>query len=322
MVVQPLHSSFTLRPSAQSPHKLQLDYTALSTVGVSNDEEQSTKTSRPEVALSSSTAVKNVKPAPSMETQSTDDTILHVAPTTAVKHSHASEPSQRAFRITFTHGQKRHLLAPPGNNPIPPLISSQSSQSYSPFESIENRQLPCAFQPPMDAQYWKKRCFHWQEICQQNRKRLREMEEDQRQLRRRIAQLEDQVLSCSHHHQQQLQQLQQSRSSFSPSETIPNVPVSPTSHGSKSRTNQRPPTWIVTIPKQVRKCCFYLTDSEGLSDSEDYVDEDVLAGVEQDVEDEDDDDNATDDDDDDDDQVQVVDATATPPKVVRVNEGN
>lgn len=40
-----------------------------------------------------------------------------------------------------------------------------------------------------------------------------------------------------------------------------------------------------------------------------------MAGVEQDVEDEDDDDNATDDDDDDDDQVQVVDATATPPKV-------
>ena len=123
-----------------------------------------------------------------------------------------------------------------------------------PFQSIENRMPPSEFEPPADVEYWKKRCFQWQEICQTSRKKVRDMEEDQRQLRRRIWELEERLLSSSNN----------CNSGGADDES--NVPVS---IGSRDR----PPAMIVTIPqnRSSNSRCFYLTDSEGLSDSEDFA---------------------------------------------------
>ena len=105
--------------------------------------------------------------------------------------------------------------------------------------------------PKSDQDYWKKRCFHWQDVCQKSRKRVREMEEDQRQLRRRIWELEERLSlqDCGGNN-----------------DTDSKVPISVA-----SSSEDRPPAMVVTVPKNIR-CCFYLTDGEGLSDSDDYAD--------------------------------------------------
>ena len=120
-----------------------------------------------------------------------------------------------------------------------------------PFESLGQKGIPTDFQPPSDQDYWKKRCFHWQDVCQKSRKRVREMEEDQRQLRRRIWELEERLSSqdCGGNN-----------------DADSKVPISVA-----SSSEDRPPAMVVTVPKNIR-CCFYLTDGEGLSDSDDYAD--------------------------------------------------
>lgn len=167
------------------------------------------------------------------------------------------------------------------------------------------------FEPPSD--HWKKRCFYWQDICQQQRKRLRELEEDQRQLRRKVWQLEEQVIWTANRSStriaQRFQQQQhhdvavQSSSPQQPAaaqeeeegeqvqpqsqmgttgedEQPPlehhktlQVPVTPDESKVEPQHMNGPPIWIITIP-QPHKCSFYLTDGEGLSDSEEYEDND------------------------------------------------
>jgi hypothetical protein len=139
---------------------------------------------------------------------------------------------------------------------------SPAIRTFAPFESIERRNLPSEFEPPVAEDYWKKRSFQWQGICQRARKCIRVMEEDHRQLRRRIWQLEERVSRQP----TQVAIEQHSIDTHHPTETNNKIPVSPNSAA------DRPPTLIVTVPK-VRNCCFYLTDSEGLSDSDEYVDE-------------------------------------------------
>jgi hypothetical protein len=98
--------------------------------------------------------------------------------------------------------------------------------------------------------------------------------EDQRQLRSRIRELEDQLLSSEQ------QQTTQTHSAKDDKEDYPAV-----SHVSVVAAD-RPPT-IVTIP-QNHKCKFYLTDSEALSDEEEYDGDDSCCR--DDEEDEEDDD--------------------------------
>jgi hypothetical protein len=88
------------------------------------------------------------------------------------------------------------------------------------------------FEPPTSPAYWKNRCQQFQHICQTSRTRIRDMEEDQRQLRRRIHKLEEQLTWNDA------------------------SPVSP----------QSVPAMIVTETKA--RDCFYLADCEGMSDSE------------------------------------------------------
>jgi hypothetical protein len=160
------------------------------------------------------------------------------------------------------------------------LLTSNKTRLF-PFESLERRiMLPSDFEPPTHESYWKKRCFHWQEICQQNRKRLRDTQEDQRQLRRRIRELEDQLLVSS-----EQQQTTQTPHSHSEDDKEDSPAVSQVSVVAADR----PPT-MVTIP-QNHKCKFYLTDGEALSDDEEYDGDDSWCrDDEEDEEDEDDED--------------------------------
>jgi hypothetical protein len=123
-------------------------------------------------------------------------------------------------------------------------------------EQRKRIRLPSDFEPPSDEDYWKKRCFHMQDVCQQTRKRTRDMEEDQRQLRRRIWELEESLLqsqSPDHTHDLEVD----SKAS--------KVPVS-----EASTTADQPPVLVINVPtNKDQNCCFYLTDGEGLSDWED-----------------------------------------------------
>jgi TolA-binding protein len=140
--------------------------------------------------------------------------------------------------------------------------------------------LPFDFEPPTQESYWKKRCFQWQDICQQTRKRLRDTQEDQRQMRRRIRELEDQLLSSSEQQQTTTTQTQHGTSTEDDKEDSPAV---------SQVSVDRPPT-MVTIP-QNHKCKFYLTDGEALSDEEEYDGDDSWCrDDEEDEEDEDDED--------------------------------
>jgi hypothetical protein len=175
----------------------------------------------------------------------------------------AGNQQQPELTFTTTTSSAPHYSSNSNNDPALRRRLSPAIRTFAPFESIERRNLPSEFEPPVAEDYWKKRSFQWQGICQRARKCIRVMEEDQRQLRRRIWQLEERV---SRQPTQQAAIEQNSIDTHHPTETNNKIPVSPNS------AEGRPPALIVTVPK-VKNCCFYLTDSEGLSDSDEYVDE-------------------------------------------------
>lgn len=158
------------------------------------------------------------------------------------------------------------------------------------------RRIPIEFVPPSNEDYWKRRCYRMQAICQETRGQMREMHEDQRQLRRRIQELERQLLfqasfystrnttgalpeeldgaathivesrDCDEDHDDN-----EEKCTAQSSREIGN-------DGKKKYITPQdcrptPPTTL-TIPKyQPAASCFYLTDGEGLSDSEVFMDD-------------------------------------------------
>jgi hypothetical protein len=179
------------------------------------------------------------------------------------------------------------------------------------------RRIPYEFEPPCNEEYWKRRCFRMQAICQETRSRMREMEEDQRQLRRRIQELEKQLL---------LQSGADRSSSAAVKDVVVQHPQNIPSESSRdgntihknnqhtwdnnkkegdkgkaSSTNKthpfdcsdkKKPPAILAIPStQPTSSCFYLTDGEGLSDSELHDGDDMYMEEEEDEDDEDRNDN-------------------------------
>ncbi|KAG7360445.1 hypothetical protein IV203_035544 [Nitzschia inconspicua] len=211
-------------------------------------------------------------------------------------HHHHESAFKRQRLISFqgtSHYRHQRQLQPP-------FHTLKESSVVPMVELPQIRRIPMDFDPPSDEEYWKRRCFLMQSICQDTRCRLREMEEDQRQLRRRIRELETQLL------------LQSSAATQTPSSLV----ASEKTHivesrdcdeedpgklehcleesrdlGNQERNNARkrvsievpkttdhnyrikPPT-LLSIPKdQPAASCLYLTDGEGLSDSE-FMDDD------------------------------------------------
>ena len=110
-----------------------------------------------------------------------------------------------------------------------------------------------------------------QDVCQQTRKRMREMEEDQRQLRRRILELEETLL---------LSQQDPAITAAAQAESGKNdveSKVLPVSEASSSVEEEDPPPVLyvyVPVNKDSAGNCFYLTDAEALTDWEDDDDYD------------------------------------------------
>lgn len=136
--------------------------------------------------------------------------------------------------------------------PKPTQLFSDSATNTS--RSQPRNDLRAEFEPPTSPTYWKERCLRFQDLCQSSRKRLREMEEDQRQLRKRIYQLEKRLTSSY---------------SFNPpsSKKIRSVTPSPGEEkGSVVASDSGIPTMIVAHTNKWE--CFYMADCEGMSDSE------------------------------------------------------
>jgi hypothetical protein len=108
-----------------------------------------------------------------------------------------------------------------------------------------------AFAPPM--QDYRKTAQLWQSIARKHKQQIHDLEMDARQLRRRLWELEEQVVWASGTRGDQ--HVVPSSTSSSQAQ-----PISPSTHHT-----EKPPSYIIMQP---RKCCFYLTDGEGLSEDE------------------------------------------------------
>jgi hypothetical protein len=143
------------------------------------------------------------------------------------------------------------------------------------------RRIPFDFEPPSREEYWKQRCLRMQNIYYESRYRLKEMKEDQRQLRRRIQELEKQLLlqsscnaGCATSKNDDDDSVVDSRDNDEDGRkrdeaTEPRVRHHSTSTLPDRSSNNRTPPAVLAIPRCMSAAaCFYLTDGEGLSDSE------------------------------------------------------
>lgn len=55
------------------------------------------------------------------------------------------------------------------------------------------------FIPPQNERYWKRRCMYMQDVCRDTRSQMRNLQEDHRQLRHRVWELEEQLLQQMNH---------------------------------------------------------------------------------------------------------------------------
>lgn len=150
-----------------------------------------------------------------------------------------------------------------------PLIKRRRRCSLPPTplhrDHVVEDSIAQAFQPP--TQDFRKKAEFWQNQARKHKQQILNLETDARQLRRRLWELEEQVVwlaSVSNNDDNGTGQGQQQPLSS----TSTAQPVSPSTHHT-----ERPPSYIFMQP---RKCYFYLTDGEGLSEDEyDAVDDET-----------------------------------------------
>ena len=147
-----------------------------------------------------------------------------------------------------------------------PIIRRRVSSEFSSHLRISTRSSIS------ESNYWKTRCIGMQNFCDESKSRLQEAEEDQRQLRQRIRELEEQLL------------IQTSRSNPNRSGTDKNMDTDCDAKGKTcmgemncdDKKTRAPPALVVEIKEnhQAVSSCFYLTDGEGLNESYDLEMED------------------------------------------------
>ena len=155
-----------------------------------------------------------------------------------------------------------------------PLIKRRRRIPPTPLhrDHVVEDSIAQAFIPP--TQDYRKKAEFWQGISRKQKQQILNLEMDARQLRRRLWELEEQVVwwaSSARGHvlagegqgddDNAEGELAQPYSATSEEAQ----PISPSTN-----QTEKPPLYIITQP---RKCCFYLTDGEGLSE-DDYDDND------------------------------------------------
>jgi hypothetical protein len=131
-----------------------------------------------------------------------------------------------------------------------------------------------------ESNFWKSRCLGMQNFCDESKMQLEEAEEDQRQLRQRIRELEEQLL---------LQTSGSNNDGEICNATLVDrdIDIESNAEGKNNRgnaakkdeeemrcsykKNREPPALVVEIKEnhQAVSSCFYLTDGEGLNESYD-----------------------------------------------------
>lgn len=106
--------------------------------------------------------------------------------------------------------------------------------------------------------YWKTRCLGMQTFCDDSRNRLMEAEEDQRQLRQKIRELEEQLLL-------------QTGSSVSSDEGTTKMGNVAEEQPDTNQKKRAPPALVIEIKENhlAVSSCLYMTDGEGLNESYD-----------------------------------------------------
>lgn len=224
--------------------------------------------------------------------------------------------TERAFkrqRLLSHH----HRGSSSSSHALHPTLSESSTSSTTahahyplqnhrpPFPLI--RRIPMELEPipPSADEYWKQRCFRMQFLCHDTSCRMRDMQEDSRQLRRRVQELEKHLLlqtslsassqaaaaavttaptgaaeSEEAHHDDDIVESREGED-----DPRQGVVVEQQAQQSQKRIQvsiesncdriQPPP--FLSIPRNHQStaavACFYLTDGEGLSDSE-FLEED------------------------------------------------
>ena len=240
-MAKPLHSSFTLRPSVQHPRQPELTMRSPRSPDMSSLNWQQTWTRKRTIPFGKSFG----------------------APVVA---HHRDYPVVGGCVTDVSEHNEQHQQQPQAKR----RMKSENSDGFD---------LPSAFEPPSDEQYWKKRCLQMQDVCQKTRKRMRDMEEDQRQLRRKIFELEEQLLVANQ--DPVTAGAVQTNSPLIKQEEVESrkkVPVSEASSSLASWEQRQPPLLVISIPtkKDHMGNCFYLTDGEGLSDDEGYDSDDYI----------------------------------------------
>jgi len=161
-----------------------------------------------------------------------------------------ARPLHSSFTLTSLNGQQHLSFSSPKDDIVNRRKSFSIRLRY--FEKELSR-------PATD--YWRRRSQKFESLCKHSSQRALELEEDHRQLRKRIRVLEDRLSASSPHDATQQDDDDDDR----------NISVTPPRSLSL-------PTKVVTISKEENlHSCFYLTDGEGLcSDSDDcHYDDDV-----------------------------------------------
>jgi hypothetical protein len=155
-----------------------------------------------------------------------------------------------------------------------PIIRRRVSSELFPFGHRISAGLSVS-----EDNYWKSRCLGMQNFCDESKTRLRESEEDQRQLRQRIRALEEQLLlqTCGSSNNNnfaisidEADATNDGNLADRDRETDNNVVEGKNNRGEcNGKKKQAPPALVVEIKEnhQAVSSCFYLTDSEGLNES-------------------------------------------------------
>ena len=148
-----------------------------------------------------------------------------------------------------------------------PLIKRRRRVPPTPLhrDHVVEQSIAQAFVPP--TQDYRKKAEFWQGISRKQKQQILNLEMDARQLRRRLWELEEQVVWWASsargrtvNGEGRLDEEDEEGPAQPHSATSAAQPISPSTNHT-----EKPPLYIITQP---RKCCFYLTDGEGLSEDD------------------------------------------------------
>ena len=170
------------------------------------------------------------------------------------------------------------------NNSSTPMIQRRvSTEIFPPPSSRYHNQYNHNRSPMMtsygnneEQQYWKTRCLQMQKDCEEARRSLKEMEEDQSQLEQRARELEDQVLiqsslhnsNSNYNHTTAIDEEERSMINGDNNNSDNNMTMNLSSINKgieKIRKEELPPMFIeIRENHQAVSTLFYMTDGEGL----------------------------------------------------------